>query len=159
MFIAGETLKLGAAETLQTILHEAVHALAAARKVKDTSRGGRYHNRRFLALAGDLGLSYAGKDPHKVLGFSNVLPTDETVASYSATLRTLERALIAHRPPPGARPAKAPSRNNAKATCPCDRVIRVSRTTLEAGAIVCSLCDGAFRAESGEGEEDEGDSE
>jgi hypothetical protein len=36
----------------QTILHEAVHALAHVRGVKDTSRGGKYHNKReFVALA------------------------------------------------------------------------------------------------------------
>ena len=56
LFVAGECLAEGPRQTLQTMLHEAVHALAHARGVKDTSRGGKYHNKReFVALAGELG--------------------------------------------------------------------------------------------------------
>ena len=33
---------------LKTLVHEAAHALAKARKVSDTSRDGRYHNQRSL---------------------------------------------------------------------------------------------------------------
>ena len=36
-----------------TLLHEAAHGLAQPRKVQDTSRGGRYHNRRYATLAAD----------------------------------------------------------------------------------------------------------
>ena len=67
LFIAGECLAEGPRQTLQTMLHEAVHALAHARRVKDTSRGGRYHNKReFVALAGELGLAWPdGQRPHR----------------------------------------------------------------------------------------------
>ena len=34
------------ADVLDTLLHEAAHALAAARGIKDTSRQGRYHNKK-----------------------------------------------------------------------------------------------------------------
>jgi hypothetical protein len=43
LFIAGECLAESPRQTLQTMLHEAVHALAHVRGVKDTSRGGKYH--------------------------------------------------------------------------------------------------------------------
>jgi hypothetical protein len=46
LFIAGECLAEGPRQTLQTMLYEAVHALAHARGVNDTSRGGKYHNKR-----------------------------------------------------------------------------------------------------------------
>ena len=39
---------------LCTVPHEAAHGLAYARKIGDTSRQGRYHNRRYAALAGEL---------------------------------------------------------------------------------------------------------
>jgi hypothetical protein len=35
-------------------VHEAAHGLANTRGVKDTSRQGRYHNKRFRALAEEL---------------------------------------------------------------------------------------------------------
>jgi hypothetical protein len=41
LFVAGAGLAEGPRQTLQTILHEAVHALAHVRGVKDTSRGGK----------------------------------------------------------------------------------------------------------------------
>jgi hypothetical protein len=59
LFVSGECLAEGPRQTLQTMLHEAVHALAHARGVKDTSRGGKYHNKReFVTLAGELGLAW-----------------------------------------------------------------------------------------------------
>jgi hypothetical protein len=39
LFVAGECLAEGPRQTLQTMLHEAVHALAHVRGVNDTSRG------------------------------------------------------------------------------------------------------------------------
>src|SRR6266540_2104177 len=53
LFVAGECFAEGAEHTLTTILHEAAHALAHVRGVKDTSRQGKYHNRRYLELAGE----------------------------------------------------------------------------------------------------------
>ena len=59
LFVAGECLAKGPRQTLQTMLHEAVHALAHARRVNDTSRGGKDHNTRaFVALASALGLAW-----------------------------------------------------------------------------------------------------
>jgi hypothetical protein len=47
----------GSPETVIGILvHESAHALATARGIKDTSRGGTWHNERYKALAEELGL-------------------------------------------------------------------------------------------------------
>ena len=53
------------------MLHEAAHALATKRGIKDTSAAGnRYHNKRFVALAAELGLR--GPDvPDKITGWSH----------------------------------------------------------------------------------------
>jgi hypothetical protein len=75
------------------MLHEAVHALAHVRGVKDTSRGGKYHNKReFVALAAKLGLAWPqGQRPHPVIGFSEVTLTEQTLADYGDTLAYLGR--------------------------------------------------------------------
>jgi hypothetical protein len=53
LFIGGEGLGREAASVLGTLLHEAAHGLAATRGIKDTSRAGAYHNKRFYLAAGD----------------------------------------------------------------------------------------------------------
>ena len=50
IMISGEGLRRTAREVLATLLHEAAHALAHARGIKDTSRQGRYHNTKFKKL-------------------------------------------------------------------------------------------------------------
>ena len=61
----------GGAGVLQVLLHEAAHALAFARGIKDTSRSGnRYHNRRFANLA-KARLDHAGG----AFGRATVTPT------------------------------------------------------------------------------------
>jgi hypothetical protein len=43
VLVSGEGLRRGAVDVLGTLLHEAAHGLAHARRIKDTSRQGRYH--------------------------------------------------------------------------------------------------------------------
>ena len=57
VMISGEGLRRTPDEVLGTLLHEAAHALAHARGIKDTSRQGRYHNKHFKTLAEQLGLA------------------------------------------------------------------------------------------------------
>jgi hypothetical protein len=99
LFVAGECLAEGPRQTLQTMLHEAVHALAHVRGVNDTSRGGKYHNKReFVALAGELGLAWPdGQRPHPVIGFSDVQLTEHTVADSADTLAYLDAAIRLYR--------------------------------------------------------------
>jgi hypothetical protein len=99
LFVAGECLAEGPHQTLQTMLHEAVHALAHVRGVKDTSRGGKYHNKReFVALAGELGLAWPqGQQPHPVIGFSEVQLTEQSLADYADTLAYLGAAIRLYR--------------------------------------------------------------
>jgi hypothetical protein len=99
LFVAGECLAEGPRQTLQTMLHEAVHALAHVRGVRDTSRGGKYHNKReFVALAGELGLAWPdGQRPHPVIGFSEVTLTEQALADYADTLAYLGAAIRLYR--------------------------------------------------------------
>ena len=78
---------------LATLLHEAVHAVAFERGIKDTSRQGRYHNARFQAVAEEIGLE-AGRDPP--FGWSSTALAPRTTALYRETLRAPTEALGDH---------------------------------------------------------------
>ena len=67
---AGELLAARGRAVLEVTLHKAAHALAAVRGVRDPSaEGNRIHNKRFVALATEIGL--AGPErPGKVIGWS-----------------------------------------------------------------------------------------
>ena len=81
----------GAELSFERLLHEAVHGIAAARGVRDTSRAGRYHNRRFLAIAEELGLDHVD-EPHPSSGFSLVTLNPEARRRYRSTIERLASA-------------------------------------------------------------------
>jgi len=94
LFMAGELLAAGGRAVLEVMLHEGSHALAVVRGIKDTSaEGNRYHNKRFVALATEMGLR--GPDrPEKVIGWSDCHITDETAASYADVINAIDSARL-----------------------------------------------------------------
>jgi hypothetical protein len=142
VLVGGEGLHRGPVDVLGTLLHEAAHGLAQARDIQDTSRQGRYHNRRYATLASELGLEVASVPP---IGWSATTVPDTTAAAYAGQLQELQAALVLwrrhdHRLGPGPR-----SRNLLAATCGCGRRIRVAKTTLAEAPILCSLCAQPFQ--------------
>lgn len=145
----------GAELSFERLLHEAVHGIAAARGVRDTSRAGRYHNRRFLAIAEELGLEHA-EEPHPSSGFSLVRMTSETRRRYRQTAERLHRALKAHVAAtatdtkrsfrgPAARHGSSGGGVRVKAVCDCGRNVRVVPSVLAQAPIVCGACKTPFR--------------
>ena len=137
VLVGGEGLQRGPLEVLGTLLHEAAHGLAQARDVQDTSRQGRYHNRRYATLARELGLNVASVQP---IGWSATTVPDTTAAAYAGQLQELQAALVLwrrheHRSGTGPR-----SRNHLAASCGCGRRIRVAKTTLVEAPILCGAC-------------------
>jgi hypothetical protein len=143
----------------ERLLHEAAHGLAAAREIRDTSRAGRYHNRRFLLLASELGLAHP-VEPHASSGFSQVTMLTETQERYSATIERLERALGAHQQAvagsgadgvlrtfrgPAARHGSSGGGVRVKAVCGCGRNVRVVPSVLAQASIVCGACQQPFK--------------
>jgi hypothetical protein len=129
-------------EVLGTLLHEAAHGLAQARSIADTSRQGRYHNRRYATLARELGLEVTNLQP---IGWSATTVPEQTTAVYDDQLKDLAAALVLwrrqeHRTGPGSR-----SRNLLAASCGCGRRIRVAKTTLAEAPILCAACQQAFQ--------------
>jgi hypothetical protein len=171
LFVAGECFAEGAEHTLTTILHEAAHALAHVRQVKDTSRQGKYHNRRYLELAAELGLALpAHAKAHPVNGFSEVQLTDQAREGYADTIATLDEAITLHldtfrrlglagtgQADPStegedqgdgeAEGGGEKTFNRSKLVCDCypERSIRISPRQAERGPILCLICDREFR--------------
>lgn len=170
VFVGGEGLARGPVQVLGTLLHEATHALAHARGVKDTSRQGRYHNQRFAELARQLGLDVAQIGS---IGWSDTSVTDETAAEYAATIAELAEALTIYRRSESAvfttpgdddgdgitgggdtargprRPRNPaggrPSNNGVSCRCDCGRRIRVAPSVLDVGPITCGACGAPFQ--------------
>jgi len=168
LFVSGESLSREPHETMQTLLHEAAHALNFVRGEKGTSRRNAYHNKTFVKAATELGLEWAeGKAPCATRGFSEVTITEATREEYAETIAQLEADKVAWRDlvgltfggsnggngngeTPGGDggrvaggPAKPRSRNTKpKAVCGCDddSAIWLSRKTLEEKRPVCGVC-------------------
>jgi hypothetical protein len=138
VLVSGEGLQRGPVDVLGTLLHEAAHGLAYARKISDTSRQGRYHNRRYATLAGELGLDVAHLQP---IGWSATSVPDQTAGRYAEVLVELAAALVLWRRAEQTNPAgSGRSRNALACSCACGRRIRVARSVLEQAPIVCAGC-------------------
>jgi curved DNA-binding protein CbpA len=147
IMISGEGLHRDAVSVLGTLLHEAAHALAAARGIKDTSRQGRYHNKHYKALAEELGITV---EFDKTIGWSITTVPGHTAERYADQLAALTDAMTLWRldEPFTATTTTRRSTNLIAATCPCGRRIRVAASTLAEAPITCGECDGKFEAES-----------
>ena len=148
LFVSGEGLSRGSDEVLATLGHEAAHGLAAVRGISDTSRQGRYHNKRFKALAEELGLAV---DEDGTRGWSATTLAEGTEQHYAATLGQLAEALSGYQPVRQPRTtAKTGSTVRPKrwqlaaAECACPRKIRVARGTLAEAPITCGACNQQF---------------
>ncbi|MFJ6637057.1 hypothetical protein ACIQMR_37935 [Streptomyces sp. NPDC091376] len=146
----------GAGLSFQRLLHEAAHGIAAARGLRDTSRGGRYHNRRFLSTAEELGMKHS-EHPHPSHGFSLVQIRTDTRRLYLPAIERFQHALNAHSalalsdsaagfydPASRHRPfSRAVGR--VKAVCDCRRNVRVVMSVLALAPIICTACGTSFR--------------
>ena len=143
--ISGEGLRRTPREVLGTLLHEAAHALAAARGIKDTSRQGRYHNTKYKMLAEELGITVTF-DP--TIGWSLTSVPDATAADYAGQLAALQAAMTLWRTDEELAPTARRNSNLIAAICPCGRSIRAASSTLAEAPIVCTACGEPFTAKN-----------
>ena len=118
--------------------HEAAHAIASCRRVKDSSRRGRYHNARFGTIAQEIGLE---GDRDREIGWSLTALSEATAASYADTLAQLENA-VRGRPGPDDRAAAAAARGPVCGCGPWVAMRRRRRETIVAGTVMCEACTG-----------------
>ena len=76
--IGAETLDRPLPEVLGTLSHEMVHHYCAVNNIKDTSRGGTYHNKTFKEVAEGTGAILVDYDPR--IGYSPTRPTEALIA-------------------------------------------------------------------------------
>jgi hypothetical protein len=146
IMISGEGLRRTPQEVLGPLLHEAAHALAHARGIKDTSRQGRYHNKQFKICAEEIGLAVGHDDR---TGWSASTITSAAQAAYSRQFDALAQAMTLWRHGEtitGTTPR--PNTNFIAAICPCGRCIRAAASTLAEAPIICAACDGKFQAKT-----------
>jgi len=142
VMISGEGLRRSPAEVLSTLLHEAAHALADARGIKDTSRQGRYHNNHFKTLADELGLRTEHDDRH---GWAATTITSQAQRAYARPLTDLAAAMTMWRHEEHTtRPGTRRNTNLLAAICPCGRSIRAAASTLADAPIICTACGEPF---------------
>jgi hypothetical protein len=149
ILISGEGLHRSPRAVLGTLLHEAAHALAAARGIKETSRQHRYHNRQFKALAEELGLVVQHDER---IGWSLTSVPDRTAEIYARWLAKLHVAMTLwrhaeYKATTGNTTGTAKGTRTSSliaAACPCDRSIRIAATTLSAAPVICGACGGGF---------------
>ena len=143
VMISGEALRLTPPEVLAVILHEAAHALAFARTIKDTSRQGRYHNKQFKTGAEELGLIVEHDQRN---GWSASKITHHAEHAYARDLTALAEAMtLWRRSEATTGPGTRRNTNLIAAACSCGRSIRVAASTLAEAPITCQACDGDFQ--------------
>lgn len=166
VLLAGEALHLEPARVFEVLLHEAAHGINAARGVKDTSRGGRYHNKRFADTARQVLLRVRAMPPY---GLAATDLTPSVLDRYGPTIEGLGDAMrIARQLRAGLRvgadggeiggtidgtktggkdTGDGQPKAGAKATaCGCGRKMRMAPSTLAAGPVVCGLCGNEFKS-------------
>ncbi len=160
VLLAGEALHLKPEDVFEVLLHEAAHGINAARGVKDTSRGGRYHNARFKKTAIEVGLDVEQADPY---GFAKTSVRPETAERYASEISRLAGAMrIARRIPQsalgtevtaegtetvgqaGGEPEESDRQKVRTAECGCGRRMRMAPTVFALGPVTCGNCGSDF---------------
>ena len=102
---------------------------------------GYYHNKRYQALAEELGLIVAEAGPR---GWQDTRLAPSTAAAYADQLAQLAAALTVYRRAETAPAPAARSRNKIPAVCACPRRIWAARGTLTEAPILCGQCGQPF---------------
>jgi hypothetical protein len=138
--LAGEALAVGPEKVMEIVKHEATHALAESRSIVDTSRNGRFHNKKFADLAEEMGLKAVKWDPYGWAATEYTpLPQDDEMLAYIKEALILERPFVAKDPEEDSERKKS-----IKTECGCPRKLRLSQTQMEDGPITCGVCNEDF---------------
>jgi hypothetical protein len=159
--------RMSAAEDLlTTLLHEGCHVWAKVNGISDTSRDGRYHNRRFAQIALVIGLDV---EKDAVIGHRTPGLSARGRADYTDLLSNLDQGLVLAREPKPTEDdntataddqqtaltsSAGPQTHASKyvfASCWCQdgrrrkMTIRVAKGTWRPGVIRCDACQTPFR--------------
>jgi len=151
--VVAEYLNRDPVEVIETLIHEAAHALNFTRGIHDCSRS-QYHNTKFKAAAEELGLEVTQV---KHYGFALTRMSQTATDRYAEVAGKLRQVIVHRRSwagitkvggstPKGgnANDNSTPSSRSRKATCACGYIIRVSKKTMAETEIRCQTCDAPF---------------
>lgn len=161
VLLAGEALHLPADKVFEVLLHEAAHGINAARGIKDTSRGGRYHNEKFASTAREVLLEVRAMRPY---GLAATSLSTAAAERYSSTVdrlgyairiaRQLERGVQigaeGDQEVEGRLGGEGEGKNGSRAKgslaaeCGCGRKLRMAPSVLARGPVVCGVCGSEF---------------
>ena len=125
-----------AQDLLSTLLHEVAHSLNFKNGIKDTSAN-QYHNGKFKTQAEALGLKT--EEIMKGKGHHATTLTELGAKRWKKALAILDKALELTAVGEAQAKPKGRNTNLIKAVCPCENVIRLSRSVLEIG-VTCNQC-------------------
>lgn len=133
----------GPGEAFCTLLHEAAHAACCALNIKDTSRQGRYHNRRFAKMGESMGLVVEHHSATHGLALTTL--AEGTAEAFADAIARMDEArkVVEMREDASAAAEGKERKPASKAACGCvDRLIPAS--ALKSGPLVCGLCNTEF---------------
>lgn len=164
VLLAGEALHLQPSQVFEVLLHEAAHGLNAARGVKDSSRGGRYHNARFKVTAEEVGLVVQAMPPYgwaqTSLGPAATELYEREIVQLGDAMRIARRVGREVQFGEGEISANGERRDGDQqsgaerakpkpATCGCGRKLRMAPSVLAQGPVLCGLCGQEFSVDHG----------
>ena len=142
--ITSESLSREYIDIAKTMLHEMIHLYCTTNGIKDTSRGGSYHNSKFKEESIKHGFYYKENSYDKKYGWTYSSLTEETIEKINKfkinkkALRRINRKDVSDN---GA-PSPAKKSNIIKWTCGCGDIIRSSKPDILA---ICGKCYTPFK--------------
>ncbi len=128
-------------EVAATVLHELVHLYANFKKIKDTSRNGKHHNRAYKELAERFGLTVEHSGGYH--GWSKTRLNEETKALLSQFDHSSIRPICDTRNERKKAKPKTPPKPSKTYKCPCGQSFRSTKVL----DIVCGKCNRKFEIE------------
>ncbi|MGW4652313.1 hypothetical protein [Kitasatospora sp. NPDC004289] len=140
----------GGRATLQALLHHAAHGIARRRGVKEVSSGYRWHNKHFVRIARDLGLT-PPRRATPVVGMTDCRLGDTEAARWSEVISLLDAAAAAQLEAVVQSTATPRSPRSGSrfavvcAECAPPRRLQITPFALEQGPLLCGVCLTKFR--------------
>lgn len=145
VLLVAEQLKRSPEDIFTTLLHEAVHGIAAKRGIKDVS--GKRHNKKFAQLCHEVGL-IPPEEADSRLGWSSATLSETALETYDSIIKSIGLQLQSYRK------LKLKEKETKKTTwiaaCECGRKIRIPKKTVRFDGenpyldIDCQVCATSF---------------
>lgn len=140
-------------EIMKTLHHEMIHLYCAVNNIKDTSRGGSYHNNNFKRVSEEHGFYYKENAFDKRAGWTFSSLTDESIDRINSFGLNKEVFSLKRYDFSASGEQKEKKKSNIiKWQCGCGQIVRSSKDGLN---IICGDCGTKFKKEEDMQEDEE----